>query len=572
MSRIGVTAGRGLLVITILTALVGGAPRAAHADPPPATFLPLKKYATAEGPTGVGIADFNGDGHQDLASSNESANNISVRLGTAAGGFGPRTDFATGLTPTSMATADLNGDTLVDIVAPNEQAGTVSVLLGDGDGGFTAHVDHPAGVDPRTIAVGDFDDDSVPDVAVADSGQGALLVLFGDGTGDLGSPVSVPGAEDASEVIARDVDGDGVPDLIAAGQFSIWVALADGIGGFEAFDEFDAGVPAVGVAAADLDGNETLDVAVAGLGSNQVSVLMGDGTGGFGPPALHASSTFPESVLAADLNGDTFVDLVTANALSDDISVLLGEGGGAFAAQAHVAAGDQPSALAAGILDGDLRPDIAVANPLESTVSVLLSDIAPTAPTAPTIIRNATAGHQQATVSWTAPASDGGSPITGYVVTPYVGFFGLTPTSFSSTATTQTITGLTNGTEYRFRVQAVNAVGTSGHSMVSNPVTPSPTAPSPPTIITNATAGDGEATVSWIAPVSDGGSVITSYVVTPYIGFFGLSPVVFDASVTTRTVTGFTNGTTYRFRVRAVNAIGTSGYSKVTNPVTPTGG
>jgi subtilisin-like proprotein convertase family protein len=96
-----------------------------------------------------------------------------------------------------------------------------------------------------------------------------------------------------------------------------------------------------------------------------------------------------------------------------------------------------------------------------------------TAPDAPTIIRNATAGDGFATVSWTAPASDGGSAITGYVVTPYIGYFPLVPQVFSSTATTQVVTGLTNGTQYRFRVQAVNAVGTSGYSTVTNLVTPS---------------------------------------------------------------------------------------------------
>ena len=83
------------------------------------------------------------------------------------------------------------------------------------------------------------------------------------------------------------------------------------------------------------------------------------------------------------------------------------------------------------------------------------------------------AGNGPATVSWTAPASNGGSPITGYVVTPlHRVFTPQPPTTFGSTATTQIVTGLTNGTQYRFRVQAINAVGTSGRSMVTNPVTP----------------------------------------------------------------------------------------------------
>jgi len=196
----------------------------------------------------------------------------------------------------------------------------------------------------------------------------------------------------------------------------------------------------------------------------------------------------------------------------------------------------------------------------------------PTVPGAPTIIRDATPGDTQATVSWTAPVSDGRSPITGYLVTPYHVFFALPPVPFDATATTRTVTGLTNGVEYRFRVQADNAIGTSGYSKVSNPVTPAKTVPGAPTIIRDATAADTQATVSWTAPASDGGSPITGYVVTPYHVFFALPPVPFDSTATTQTVTGLTNGVEYRFRVQAVNAIGTSGYSKVSNPATPAAG
>jgi hypothetical protein len=58
------------------------------------------------------------------------------------------------------------------------------------------------------------------------------------------------------------------------------------------------------------------------------------------------------------------------------------------------------------------------------------------------------------------------------VVTPYVVYSPRPSTTFNSTATTEVVTGLTNGTEYRFRVQAVNGVGTGSYSTVTNPVTP----------------------------------------------------------------------------------------------------
>lgn len=95
-------------------------------------------------------------------------------------------------------------------------------------------------------------------------------------------------------------------------------------------------------------------------------------------------------------------------------------------------------------------------------------------PDPPTVNVDAAAGGGQATVTWTAPAWDGGSGIIGYVVTPYVGFAPQAPRTFDSTATTQTLTDLTNGVTYRFKVQAVNAVGASGYSEVTEPVTPRP--------------------------------------------------------------------------------------------------
>src|SRR5262249_41040713 len=75
-------------------------------------------------------------------------------------------------------------------------------------------------------------------------------------------------------------------------------------------------------------------------------------------------------------------------------------------------------------------------------------------------------------LSWTAPGFDGGDPITGYTVTPYIGAVAQTPQPFNSTLTTQPITGLTNGVTYTFTVAATNGIGTGPDSAMSDPATP----------------------------------------------------------------------------------------------------
>ncbi|MFP2904506.1 fibronectin type III domain-containing protein [Pyxidicoccus sp. 3LFB2] len=168
-------------------------------------------------------------------------------------------------------------------------------------------------------------------------------------------------------------------------------------------------------------------------------------------------------------------------------------------------------------------------------------------PGAPTSV-SATPGDGQATVSWTPPTDNGGSPITGYTVQALAQ--GAQPKSVQSGAASVTVTGLTNGTAYTFVVAATNAKGDGAASAPSAAVTPR-TVPGAPFDL-SATPGNRQVEVSWKAP-TDAGMPITRYVVEVRQG----ETVVKSQEVTglSATLTGLTNGTTYSFTVTAANTV-----------------
>ena len=302
-----------------------------------------------------------------------------------------------------------------------------------------------------------------------------------------------------------------------------------------------------------LDGTDTL--------RNVERLLFSDSAAPGAPTILN--------VIAGNQSATVNFDPAAGSVVNGFTVRVLDAGSGAVLREV-TASGDATSLVVTGLTNGRaIRFAVSATNAFGSSPFSAVSNIVtpnPTVPAAPGV-PTATASNGQATVNWNAP-NNGGAAINGYLVQPVNAAGNAVGAPRAANGTSLVVTGLTNGTTYRFSVQARNSVGTGPSSGLSNAVTPT-AAPSAPAI-GNATAGVGQATVNWTAPASTGGSALTGYLVRV---FTTAGVLVTERSApsnaTSLNVTGLTNGTSYRFQVRADNAVGSSPFSGLSNAVTP---
>ena len=198
-------------------------------------------------------------------------------------------------------------------------------------------------------------------------------------------------------------------------------------------------------------------------------------------------------------------------------------------------------------------------SPQSSEASATPVLVQATVPTAPQSLA-ATGANGLTRLSWTAPASNGGSPVTSYNL-----YRGTSPGAESATpivtnisSTNVTDTSVVNGTTYYYKVAAVNAVGVSPQSGEAS-AQPQATVPSAPTGLA-ASGGNNSVMLSWTVPNSDGGSPITGYDVYrgTTAGGESATPVATNVALSTFTDSGVVNGTTYYYKVAALNGVGLS--------------
>lgn len=307
--------------------------------------------------------------------------------------------FAAGSRPRALLTADVNGDGILDVLTANYTSDDVSVLLGLNVGGvatgtFGAPTPFAAGDSPESVVAADVNGDGILDILTANVYSDDVSVLLGQGSGGVGNgtfagPSPFAAGIGPKDLAAADVNGDEILDIVTANDFSDDVTVLIGQGSMGVGDGTFA-APAAYAAAdgpraldvGDVDSDGILDLVVACAISGDVAILPGSGSGGLGDgtfdaAVLVAAGKRPEDLMLADVNSDGISDVLVADYNADAVLLLIGlgapgSGDGTFAAPLSFTVGDAPMGLAAGDINGDGILDVITANDYSDDVTVLV--------------------------------------------------------------------------------------------------------------------------------------------------------------------------------------------------------
>jgi hypothetical protein len=285
-----------------------------------------KTTITSASVNDVTVADFNGDGAPDLASSDYWGRQVLVFLNRGDGTFANAPLAFAGFV-IRLDAADFNRDGRADLVVQETSSDSgLRILLGHGDGTFADGGTTFLASFLQEIATADLDRDGNIDIVGASGNPSSFVVWYGKGDGTSSRVVSYPMPRGIADVAVGDLNEDGRLDLISAYDYWVYVRLGLPGGDFAAPTEHLAALRGSGVFVYDIEvGDVNLDGHIDVL-TNDVDILFGNGDGTFTFDARSGFDGYYQDPAVVDYNGDGLPDLLFNQ--GGGLIVMLNERGG----------------------------------------------------------------------------------------------------------------------------------------------------------------------------------------------------------------------------------------------------
>jgi hypothetical protein len=315
-------------------------------------------YPAPAYPYDMAAADFNGDGHLDVAVTTfNSPGFISIALNNGNGGFETPISIPVGDAPTYIAAGDFNQDGKMDLVfsdnGPSGQTPRIGTLLGNGDGTFANPIYRSVVFVQNKFAIADFNKDGKLDIALTDNTAGVVSIYLGQGDGTFADPTSYATLSLPTYVFAADFNNDGAPDLAVSTQFSgSSILLNNGNGTFQPHQDVTQSI-VTKVGDYNNDGNQDLL-----FGATPPSVLLGNGDGTFRNPPMAGTESLGSQAQVPDFNGDGKADFAVI--ASNGLTIFLGNGDGTFGERIDYNAPSSPWSFVVGDFSGSGGADIVI--------------------------------------------------------------------------------------------------------------------------------------------------------------------------------------------------------------------